>query len=133
MTEKLELYKCNICENLVEVLSRGEGELVCCGKPMQLIKTTDSDSPELNDKHVPVIEKVVDGFKIRVGTTTHPMTKEHHINFIQAISKDLKYVKTKFLSPEEEPKLNVKCNCENSIWARALCNIHGLFKNELND
>ena len=115
MTEKLELYKCSICNNLVEVLECGQGELVCCGKPMELIKANDSDKPELNDKHVPVIEKTVDGYKIRIGTSIHPMTQEHHIKFIQAISKDLKYVKTKFLSIAETPELNIKCNCENSV------------------
>ena len=133
MTEKLELYKCNLCNNIVEILSSGKGELVCCGKPMELIKSNSSEIEELNEKHIPVIEKVIDGFKIRVGTTKHPMTKEHHINFIQAISKDFKYVKTKFLSAEEEPELNIKCNFESSVWARALCNIHGLFKKDFED
>lgn len=130
MTKILELYKCNICGNLVEIMQTGEGELFCCGKPMEIIKTNISDSEELNDKHIPVIEKVVDGYKIRIGSKVHPMTEEHHIDFIQAISKDNKYIKTKFLEINENPELNVKCKCENSIWARALCNIHGLFKKE---
>ncbi len=129
MTEKLELYRCNICNNLVEVLYNGVGELVCCGQPMELIKTNTSDEEKLNDKHVPVIEKNVEGFKIRIGATKHPMTEEHHINFIQAISKDEKYIKTKFLTIEDEAELNVKCNCQ-TLWSRALCNIHGLFKKE---
>ncbi|MBR1680552.1 desulfoferrodoxin FeS4 iron-binding domain-containing protein [bacterium] len=132
MTEKLELYKCNVCSNVVEVLSAGQGNLVCCGQPMELIKTETSDKTELNDKHVPVIEKVVDGFKIRIGATKHPMTEEHHINFIQAISKDGKYTKTKFLTLEDEPELGVKCNCQ-TLWARALCNIHGLFKHDFEE
>ena len=59
------------------------------------------------------------------------MSEEHHIIFIQAISKDKKYVKTKFLSVDENPELNLKCNCSD-IWARALCNIHGLFKGDYN-
>ena len=133
MTKKLELYRCSVCENLVEVLSCGNGELVCCGKPMELINTNESDLKELNDKHVPLIEKNIEGFTIRVGSTVHPMTNEHHIDFIQAISKDFKYVKTKFLSVEEAPQLNIKCKCENSVWARALCNIHGLFKKEFDE
>ncbi|MBR2526127.1 desulfoferrodoxin FeS4 iron-binding domain-containing protein [bacterium] len=133
MTEILELYKCNICGNLVEVIQNGQGELICCGKPMEQIKTNNSDMEELNDKHVPVIEKVVDGYTIRIGSTKHPMTEEHHINFIQAISKDNKYIKTKFLSVEEEPELSIKCKCEASLWARALCNIHGLFKKEFEE
>jgi len=133
MTKKLDLYKCNICGNIVEVLAGGNGELVCCGQNMELINTNVSDIEELNDKHVPVIEKTIEGYKIRIGATRHPMTNEHHINFIQAISKDDKYVKTKFLSEEDEPELNVKCKCEASLWARALCNIHGLFKKEFDD
>lgn len=129
MTEKLELYRCNVCGNLVEVLSQGEGELVCCGEPMELINPSEADNDALNDKHVPVIEKTIDGVQIRVGATMHPMTEEHHINFVQAVSKDKKYVKTKFLSLEDEPALHVKCDC-SSLWARALCNIHGLFKGD---
>lgn len=130
MTEILELYKCNICGNLVEIMQNGEGELYCCGKPMENIKTNLSESEELNDKHVPVIEKIIDGYTIRIGSNIHPMTNEHHINFIQAISKDNKYIKTKFLDKNENPELNIKCDCKNSLWARALCNIHGLFKKE---
>ena len=129
MTNKLELYKCEICGNLVEILQNGQGELVCCEEKMKLIQTNENENESLNDKHVPIIEKIIDGYKIRVGSTIHPMTAEHHINFIQAISGDEKYVKTKFLSLEDIPELNVNCNCDSSIWTRALCNIHGLFKN----
>ena len=38
MTERLELYKCNICGNLVEVILPGVGELVCCGEPMEYLE-----------------------------------------------------------------------------------------------
>lgn len=131
MTQKLELYKCNICHNLVEVLSEGNGELVCCGNLMELIPTNTSEDESINDKHIPIITKTIDGVQIRVGATKHPMTEEHHINFIQAISSDKKYVKTKFLSTEEDPMLCIKCDCK-SLWARALCNIHGLFKGDFN-
>ena len=129
MTEKLGLYRCNVCGNLVEVLSEGEGELVCCSKPMELVVVNTSDNQDFNDKHVPVTEKTIDGVLIRVGDVKHPMSEEHHINFVQAISKDKKYVKTKFLTIEDDPELQVKCNC-SSLWARALCNIHGLFKGD---
>ncbi len=133
MTKKLELYKCNICGNVVQVMQTGEGELVCCGEAMELIQPKGNDVEELADKHVPVIEKVIEGYKIRIGATMHPMTEEHHINFIQAISKDEKYVKTKFLTLDDNPELQVKCKCEASLWARALCNIHGLFKKEFEE
>lgn len=128
MTKKSELYRCNVCQNLIEILSEGNGELVCCNQPMELLKENCSESENLADKHVPVIEKITGGYKIRVGAKKHPMSEEHHINFIQVISKDGKYVKTKFLSLEDEPESDLKCDGK-SIWARALCNIHGLFKN----
>ncbi len=131
MTEKLELYRCNVCQNLVEVLQAGEGELVCCEQPMELVKTNVSEEESLKDKHIPVIEKTIEGVKIRIGAEKHPMSEEHHINFIQAISNDKKYIKTKFLDIQEEPELRVKCDCP-SLWARALCNIHGLFKGDFN-
>lgn len=131
MSEKLELYRCNVCHNLVEVLNGGKGELVCCGQPMELVKENVSEDEKLNDKHLPVLEKTIDGVKIRVGAKMHPMNEEHHIDFIQVISNDEKYVKTKFLEIDEIPELNLKCSC-SSLWARALCNIHGLFKGEFN-
>lgn len=132
MTEKLQLYRCNICNNLVEVLIEGNGELICCDHPMELITEHESEVKELNDKHVPVIEKTIEGVNVRVGAVKHPMTEEHHIIFIQAISKDKKYIKTKYLDAnKDEAELNLKCNCPN-IWSRALCNIHGLFKGEYN-
>ena len=130
MTEKLELYRCNVCHNLVEVLETGTGELVCCGEKMELIKEQASEAEALNEKHIPVIEKNIDGYWVRVGAVKHPMTEDHHINFIQVISKDKNYVKTKFLSIEDSPEMNIKCKCEKSLWSRALCNIHGLFKGE---
>ena len=130
MTKKLDLYRCNICNNIIEVLNAGEGELVCCGSPMEHILADKNENENLNDKHVPVIEKVIDGYKIRIGSNIHPVIIEHHIQFIQAISKDEKHVKTKFLTIDDLPELNIKCKCESSLWARALCNIHGLFKNE---
>ncbi|MBQ3311390.1 desulfoferrodoxin FeS4 iron-binding domain-containing protein [bacterium] len=130
MTNKLELYKCNVCNNLVEVLNDGFGELVCCNKPMELIECNTSEIEELNEKHIPVIEKEIDHMRIRVGAVMHPMTMEHHISFIQAISNDKKYVKTKFLDINETPELNVKTSSK-TLWSRALCNIHGLFRGEI--
>lgn len=131
MTEKLQIYRCNICGNVVEVLSESYGELVCCNEAMELIKEKNDDE-NLNEKHVPVITKNIDGYNVAVGAILHPMTNEHHICFVQAISQDKKYVKTKFLSLDDEPEMNLKAKC-TSLWARALCNIHGLFKGEYNE
>ena len=126
MTEKLELYKCNICGNIVEVVLSGEGELVCCGQPMELLAEKDYSDEMLQEKHVPVIKMEEDNIEIRVGSIQHPMTEEHYIQFIEAYSKDKRYVKRKYLFPNEEPVLKLKCDCKDTM-ARELCNIHGLW------
>lgn len=129
MTEKLELYRCNICKNLVEVVLAGQGELVCCGQPMERLEEQNMNEENLKEKHVPFITKTNDGYDIKIGINPHPMIEEHYIMFIEATSPDKKYIKRKYLSPNEAPILNLKCSCDKVI-ARELCNIHGLWSNE---
>jgi superoxide reductase len=81
MTEKGQIYKCEICGNVVEVLDEGVGELVCCGQPMKLIEEKTED--EGKEKHVPIIEKNEEGVKVKVGSVPHPMTEEHYIEWIE--------------------------------------------------
>ncbi len=126
MTKILEMYKCNICGNIVEVVLSGEGELVCCGQPMEKMEEHTNNEEMTGEKHVPVIEKTQDGVIVKVGSIPHPMENEHYIMFIEVNSKDKRYVKRKYLHPHEEPVLNLKCSCDKVI-ARELCNIHGLW------
>ncbi len=65
MAERLEVYKCEACGNIVEVIHGGDGELVCCGEPMKLLVENTVDAAK--EKHVPVIEKVDGGVKVKVG------------------------------------------------------------------
>ena len=126
MTEKLEMYKCNICGNLVEVVLSGKGELVCCGEPMEKMFEKTQDEEMRGEKHVPVVSKNGDELEIRVGSIPHPMEENHYIQFIEVNSPDKRYVKRKYLYPNEEPVLKYKCNCAK-VEARELCNIHGLW------
>ena len=71
MTERLQVYKCEICGNIVEVLHEGQGELVCCGEPMKLLVEGAVDAAK--EKHVPVVEKTAGGIKVKVGSVPHPM------------------------------------------------------------
>jgi superoxide reductase len=120
-----KLYKCSICGNIVELLYVGGGELVCCGKPMELLeeKTKEAEGME---KHVPIIEKTENGIRVKVGSIEHPMEEAHYIEWIE-INFDGK-VEKKFLHPGEKPEADFFVNPENII-ARCYCNVHGLWKN----
>ena len=128
MTNKLEFYRCEICGNIVQVLINGEGELHCCGQAMKLLepKTQEGDAGEY---HVPIFMHCEEkGNYVQVGKEPHPMTKEHHIEFIEVISNDKKYLKLHYLEEDEEPKMYLKNNIDNEkACAIEMCNIHGLW------
>lgn len=129
MTKKLEIYKCEICGNIVEMLNPGAGTLVCCGQDMKLFNEETADST--TEKHVPFIEKTEKGYKVKVGeNVNHPMTEKHYIQWIEIIT-DIK-VYRKFLNPNDEPEASFRlCKNEKIISAREYCNVHGLWKYEL--
>lgn len=123
MTQINEIYKCNICGNIVEVLHNGAGELVCCGKPMELMKEKTED--EGQEKHVPVIEKTENGIKIKVGSVPHPMENEHHIEWVEIIADGK--TNRKFLKPGEQPEAVFEGKADNAK-IREYCNLHGLWR-----
>ncbi|MEA3421786.1 MAG: desulfoferrodoxin [Acidobacteriota bacterium] len=123
MTKKLQIYKCEICGNIIEVLHVGVGELVCCGQPMALLSEKTEDQG--NEKHVPVIESTEKGIKVKVGTVTHPMEENHYIEWIEVIADGRAY--RKFLSPGDSPEADFAITAEK-VEAREYCNVHGLWK-----
>ncbi len=124
MAEKLKKYKCEVCGNIVEVLYAGKGELVCCGKPMQLLSAKTQEE-EGKEKHVPVIEKAEKGIKVRVGSVLHPMEENHFIEWIEIIADGR--VCRKFLEPGSVPEAEFEVTA-NNIEAKEYCSIHGLWK-----
>ena len=124
MTNHLEFYRCEICGNIVQVIHSGNGELVCCGKPMQLLSAK-SKSEEKQEKHVPVF---ISDNEIQIGSEPHPMSKEHHISFIETVSEDQKSVQIKFLDINEFPKMITNNTAYNTAYE--YCNIHGLWQGE---
>ena len=123
MAEKLEVYKCEACGNIVEVLFGGAGELVCCGEPMkQMIENTVDAAKE---KHVPVLEKTGDGYKVTVGSVAHPMEDKHYIQWIELIADGKAY--RQFLNPGDAPEAVFKIDADQ-VTAREYCNMHGLWK-----
>ena len=123
--EKLQVYKCNVCGNIVEVLHVGGGQLVCCGQPMELLEERTADSS--NEKHVPFIERVDGKYVVKVGENqAHPMEEKHFIEWIELIVDGIVY--RKFLIPGEEPMAEFEVPEGREVYAREYCNIHGLWK-----
>ncbi len=125
MAAKLEIYKCDVCGNMVEVVHGGKGQLVCCGEPMTLLKENTTDAA--TEKHVPVIEKVDGGYKVKVGSVPHPMEEKHYIEWIQLLAGETAY--RKFLAPGQTPEAVFHVEA-NDVSAREFCNVHGLWKGE---
>lgn len=123
MAERLEVYKCEVCGNIIEVLHGAAGELVCCGKPMVLQKENTVDAAK--EKHVPVVEKVDGGFKVKVGSVAHPMEEKHFIEWIEVIADGKAYIQ--FLKPGQAPEAVFNIAAE-SVTAREYCTIHGQWK-----
>lgn len=125
MTELIEIYKCSICGNIVEVIHTGKGDLVCCGQPMekQNPKTEDAKT----EKHVPYIERTDTGILVKIGQNQdHPMEEKHYIEWIQLIADGKSY--RSFLKPGDKPQALFTIAAD-TLEAREYCNIHGLWKN----
>lgn len=124
MAEKMAIYKCELCGNIVEVLHAGDGELVCCGQPMKKLVENTTDAAK--EKHVPVIEKVSGGWKVSVGSVAHPMEEKHYIEWIELVVDDGTAYR-KFLKPGDKPEAVFMVSAA-SVTAREYCNLHGLWK-----
>ncbi len=123
MTERLQVYKCEVCGNMVEMLHAGAGELVCCGAPMKNYVENTVDAAK--EKHVPVVEKIPGGFKVKVGSVPHPMEEKHYIEWIEVIADGKAY--REFLQPGQTPEATFEIKAEQVV-AREYCNLHGLWK-----
>jgi len=123
MTEKLQIYKCEVCGNIVEMLHTGIGELVCCGQPMKLFVENTVDAAK--EKHVPVIEKIDGGYQVKIGSVPHPMEEKHYIEWIELVAGNAAY--RKFLQPGDKPEAVFLIDAEQ-VTAREYCNLHGLWK-----
>jgi superoxide reductase len=122
MPKSLEVYKCALCGNIVEVVHAGGGELVCCGEAMALLTENTVDAAK--EKHVPVIEKVAGGYKVTIGSVPHPMEEKHYIEWIELVADGKAY--RQFLKPGEVAT-TIFCVEAANVNARELCNLHGLW------
>jgi len=126
MTEKNQLYKCNVCGNIVDVRHEGAGELTCCNAPMILLVAGVEDAAV--EKHIPVVELKDGKITVQVGEVEHPMDEDHYIEWITLITKS--ETKTVYLAPGDEPQ-TIFDSVEKVGMVYAYCNLHGLWKIEL--
>lgn len=124
MTKLLEVYKCEVCGNMVEIIHAGEGQLSCCGQPMKHVEESVTEASL--EKHVPVIDKWKRGYHIKIGSARHPMEEKHHIEWIELIADGQSF--KRYLSPEDEPEAFFDEVVADNVTARAYCNLHGLWK-----
>ena len=125
MTKVNEIYKCSVCGNMVEVVHAGGGELVCCGQPMKLQNAGTTDGA--TEKHVPVIEKIEGGYRVKVGSVAHPMLEAHYIEWIELVCTECGKIMRKHLKPGDAPEAVFETKAEKVI-AREYCNLHGLWE-----
>jgi superoxide reductase len=123
MTKRLQVFKCEVCGNIVEVLHEGDGDLVCCGQDMKLFNENTVDASR--EKHVPVVERIAGGFKVKVGSVPHPMEAKHYIEWIEVTADGRQY--RQFLSPGGAPEATFMIEAQK-VTAREWCNLHGLWK-----
>lgn len=123
MTKRTQVYKCEVCGNIVEVKHASVGELVCCNQKMTLMNENTVDAA--TEKHVPVIEKIDGGYKVKVGEVEHPMTDDHYIEWIELLTDNDVY--TTYLKPGDKPEAIFHTTAEN-VTAREYCNLHGHWK-----
>ena len=123
MTILNQVYRCEICGNIVEVLHTGDGELVCCGENMVLMEENTVDAAK--EKHVPMIEKINGGVLVKVGSVEHPMIDAHYVEWIEVLTD--KKVYRRFLDPGSKPQAAFMLT-EEVLYAREYCNIHGLWR-----
>ena len=126
MTKKNEIYKCEVCGNVVEVLEIGGGVLVCCGKNMTKLEEKTGEE-EGKEKHVPIVEIDGNKVKVKVGSVPHPMEDSHYIQLIEVLG-DGEVIASARLSPGEAPEAEFCLSSTEGITARSLCNLHGLWK-----
>lgn len=120
MAKKLDVFRCEKCGNIVEMYHVGGGTLSCCGQNMTHLEEKTADSA--TEKHVPVIEKIAGGYKVTVGSTLHPMTDEHYIQWIELITEG--ETLTAWLKPGDQPMALFMTDRE-ALAAREYCNLHG--------
>ncbi|MGI5897543.1 MAG: desulfoferrodoxin [Candidatus Dojkabacteria bacterium] len=127
MTERHQIYKCEICGNIVEVTHEGAGTLVCCRKNMDLM--VEKKEEEGNEKHLPSVSFEREKLVVKVGEVEHPMEEAHFIEWIEVIDGDNS--QKVYLKPADSPKAEFTVSKNESLRIRSYCNLHGLWEKNI--
>jgi superoxide reductase len=126
MTQRLEIYKCELCGNMVEMLNSAGGTLSCCGQAMKKLDEKMADFT--TEKHVPIVQAIPEGTRVVVGSTPHPMKDEHFVEWIEIVNGP--YVQRKYLKPGEKPEADFYVKYHDGLVGREYCNLHGVWKSK---
>lgn len=111
---RARFYVCPVCGNVIQ--STGEAVVSCCGITLPPLEPEKAD-----DEHAIRRETIEDEYYV---SADHPMTKDHYISFLAAVSdQGIQLVK---LYPEGPAEARFKINRIRKIYA--YCNRHGLFQ-----
>jgi superoxide reductase len=124
MARRAEIYVCELCGNIIEVIEGAGGTLVCCGQDMILQKENTTNAAQ--EKHVPVVSINGTAATVQVGSAAHPMTAEHFIAWIELQQGDK--IQRLYLKPDGVPQAVFSIEASVPVTVRAYCNLHGLWK-----
>ena len=123
-----KFYICAHCGNIVEMVHDAGVPVVCCGQKMdELVPNSVEASGE---KHIPAVTVHEEYVEVNVGSVDHPMVDVHWIEWVQLLTDKGSY--RHYLNPGEAPYVKFLLNGEKPLAVYAYCNLHGLWKTELN-
>ena len=121
---ELKFYHCRHCGNIAVKPFDSGVPLVCCGEQMEELVANTTDAAL--EKHVPDVKVDGSNVHVQVGSTLHPMTPEHYIEWV--------FVQTTaggtycHLTPDDEPEVMFPLQPDEVVSVYEYCNIHGLWK-----
>jgi superoxide reductase len=119
-----KFYICEKCGNIIGKIHDSGVSVVCCGQKMTYLEAGVVEASR--EKHIPVVKKEGNTVKVTVGSVLHPMTEEHSITWVY-LQTD-KGGQRKCLAPNEAPEVTFALADEKPIAVFAYCNLHGLWK-----
>lgn len=122
---KQKFLKCTHCGQMIAMVKETGVPIICCGEEMKEIIAGTSDAAV--EKHVPIYSVANNIVKVYVGQIEHPMSIEHHIEWVSLQCK--KGNQRKALPVSGKPYVEFFIEPDDQVeTVYAYCNLHGLWK-----